>query len=173
MQHLVVSFSECPRQPVDAIAMTNQETGSCRIITCPPSYRLHTPAPHTDVPCSYQPSYFCRDCDKLTSSTPQQPSSQSLSPNRLPQPYTHPLPPVLRVCQSPSSISIALDVFVREHRTCGLAASPGLNWPVPLLVKQHSVYPAGPGKRPAPAAKMADLQVVRAGGGTKKTSLNL
>jgi hypothetical protein len=60
-----------------------------------------------------------------------------------------------------------------QGRTCGLAPSPGLNCPVPLLVKQHSVYPAGPGKRPAPAVKMADLQAERAAGGTKKTSLYL
>jgi hypothetical protein len=54
--------------------------------------------------------------------------------------------------------------------TFGLIASPGLNWPVPLLLKQHSVYVPGPGKRPAPTAKMVDLQDESAVGEAKKTN---
>lgn len=43
---------------------------------------------------------------------------------------------------------------------------------MPFEVKHASVYPPGPGYRPAPAAKMAALVALRSGTGTKKTSLN-
>jgi len=51
---------------------------------------------------------------------------------------------------------------------CGFADLPGRNWPVPMVVQQHSVYSPGPGYRPAPAAKMAFLHASSPDGGTLK-----